>query len=90
MASNQATILVDLGEQRRVVEERIASGEYATADEVVQAAGRALAREEDQTNVWLLELAEESLADPGPDIPVEEVFAEIYAMHRSRKSGLTS
>lgn len=37
-------------------------------------------------NAWLLELAEESLAEPGPDIPADEVFAEIYAMRGADKS----
>jgi antitoxin ParD1/3/4 len=86
MAIAQNSLLVDLGLQRRVVDERIASGAYATADEVIQAGLRALEREEADTNAWLVELAEESLADPEPSIPAAEVFEEIYEMHRKGRA----
>jgi antitoxin ParD1/3/4 len=86
MATDGSTLTVDLGEQVRVVEERVKDGSYASADEVIRAALRALEREEADTNAWLLELAEESLADPEPSIPAAEVFAEIYEMHRKGKA----
>ena len=85
MGTTQNTVVVDLGSQRKAVEDRIKGGSYASADEVIQAALRALDREEADTNAWLVELAEESLADPRPSIPAAEVFAEIYEMHRSGK-----
>lgn len=86
MAAARNSIVVDLGVERRVVDERLASGAYATADEVIRAGLRALAREGTDANAWLMALAEESLADPEPSISAEEVFAEIYAMHRSGKT----
>jgi antitoxin ParD1/3/4 len=86
MATIQETMVVNLGQQRKVVEERIASGSYASADEVIQAALRALDREEAETSAWLIELAEESMADPEPSIPAADVFAEIYAIYRNGKT----
>jgi len=41
----------------------------------------ALEREEKATDEWLVELAMESLADPEPSIPAEEVFRELRALH---------
>jgi len=81
MATTQGTIVVNLGQQRKVVEERIASGSYASADEVIQAALRALEREESETNAWLVQLAEESLADPRPSVPADEVFRGLRAKY---------
>ncbi len=75
--ATQTTMLVDLGEQRRVVEERIASGEYAMADEVVQAALREFDRGPELDEAWLVQLTEESLADPRPSVPAEQVFREL-------------
>ena len=86
METGRKTLVVDLGEQLRVVEEFVQNGSYSSPDEVIQAALRALEREEADTNAWLMEIAKESLADPGPDIPAEEVFAEIYAIHRAGKT----
>jgi Arc/MetJ-type ribon-helix-helix transcriptional regulator len=45
--------------------ERIASGEYATTDEVVQAVLREIDRVQEIDEDWLAKLAEESLTDPG-------------------------
>ncbi len=86
MNATQNTVVVDLGAQGRVVEDRIKAGAYASVDEVIQAALRALEREEADTNAWLVGLAEESLADPGASIPAAEVFEEIYTMHRKGKT----
>ena len=79
METGRSTLLVDLGDQMRVVEERVKDGSYASADEVIRAALRRFDEERLAENAWLLELAEESLAEPGPDIPADEVFAEIYS-----------
>lgn len=48
-------------------------GAYASLSEVVQEGLRALAREDE----WLREAVRESLDDPRPSIPAEEVFAEL-------------
>jgi Arc/MetJ-type ribon-helix-helix transcriptional regulator len=46
MASTQNTIIVDLGPLKTKVEERVKSGSYTSADEVIQAGLLALEREE--------------------------------------------
>jgi antitoxin ParD1/3/4 len=81
MDSAQNTVVVDLGPLRKCVEERVQSGSYSSADEVIRAGLLALEREEKATDEWLVELAKESLADPRPSIPAEEVFRELLALH---------
>jgi antitoxin ParD1/3/4 len=81
MATVQNTIIVDLGPLRQRVDERIKAGSYASADEVIRAGLLALEREEAGANEWLIQLAEESLADPEPSIPAAEVFRELRAIH---------
>jgi antitoxin ParD1/3/4 len=81
MGTAQNTVIVDLGPLRKRVEERVQSGSYSSADEVIRAGLLALEREERATDEWLMELAKESLADPEPSIPAEEVFREMRALH---------
>lgn len=81
MASAQNTIRVDLGTLRRAVEERVESGSYQSADEVIRAGLLALQREEAGVNEWLTRLAEQALADPRPSIPAVQVFRELRAKH---------
>ena len=81
MGIAQNTVAVDLGPFRGAVEARVKAGSYACADEVIQAGLLALEREEASTNEWLIQLAEESLADPEPSIPAAEVFRELRAKY---------
>lgn len=81
MAASPNTIAVDLGPLRAKVEERVKSGSYASADDVIRAGLLALEREEKATDEWLTQLAEESLANPEPSIPAEEVFRELRTLH---------
>jgi antitoxin ParD1/3/4 len=81
MATAQNTLVVDLGPLRKNVDDRVQFGSYASTDEVIRAALLALEREEMATNEWLIQLAEESLADPEPSIPAAEVFRELRAIH---------
>jgi len=81
MGTAENTVVVDLGPLRQRVEERVKSGSYASADEVIRAGLLALEREEADTNEWLVQLAEESLADPDPSIPAADVFRELRAIH---------
>ena len=77
MATTQNTLVVALGPLRQRVEDRVQSGSYASADEVIRAGLLALEREEAATNEWLTKLAEESLADPRPSVPAAQVFREL-------------
>jgi antitoxin ParD1/3/4 len=95
-------ISVTLGPLAAKVEERVRSGDYASASEVVRAGLRALEREEalldrllppiDESDpafqARLKAAVEEALADPRPDIPIEEVervMSEHRAEHRRRR-----
>jgi antitoxin ParD1/3/4 len=60
----------------------VKAGSYSSQDEVIQAGLQALEREESGLNEWLIQQAEESLADPEPSIPAAQVFRELRAIHR--------
>ena len=83
MESAENTVVVNLGPLRKAVEERVRAGSYASTDEVIRAGLLALEREEAGTNEWLIQLAEESLADPRPSVPAAQVFRELRAIHDS-------
>lgn len=77
-------ITVTLGKQQAILDAQLESGEYESASEVVRAGLRALDREEKaRTELWR-RLIKESLDDPRPDVPAEEVFARIQARHEKR------
>lgn len=84
MARTSRPMTVTLGEMQAKVEARVASGDYASASEVIRAGLRALEREEREFDAILKAKVEEALADPRPSIPAEEVFAELRALHASR------
>jgi antitoxin ParD1/3/4 len=90
MAIKQNTLVVDLGPLKKSVEDRVQSGSYASADEVVRAGLLALEREEAANNEWLTKLAEESLADPRPSVPAAQVFRELRAKYGIPASELVS
>lgn len=68
------TITIELGDLAPRVQERVESGEYSSASEVIRAGIEALEREEAGFDEYLREKVEEALNDPRPDIPMEEVF----------------
>jgi antitoxin ParD1/3/4 len=77
-------ITVTLGKQQHLLEERLQSGAYGSASEVVRAALRALDREEDAINAVMRAKIKDALDDPGSDIPAEDVFAELRAYHEEQ------
>jgi antitoxin ParD1/3/4 len=88
MGSPYDPIQVDLGVTRRIVDERIQSGTYANADEVIRAGLLALEREEAATRQWLVDLAEEALVDPRPAMPAGQVFRELRERHALPPAGI--
>lgn len=77
------TITVDLGNMQSFFEERV--GAYGSASELIQEALRALKREEEYVGFdddFLRQKVEESLADPRPSIPAEEVFERLERKYR--------
>jgi antitoxin ParD1/3/4 len=81
MAAAQNTVVVDLGPLKQIVDERLESGSYTSADEVIRAGLLALQREEKTRDEWLIKLAEDALADPKPTVPAERVFRELRAKY---------
>jgi antitoxin ParD1/3/4 len=81
MATAQNTLVIDLGPLRQSVEDRVQSGSYSSADEVVRAGLLALEREEANRDEWLTKLAKDALADPRPSVPAAEVFRELRAKY---------
>jgi antitoxin ParD1/3/4 len=70
-------VTVTLEDMLESAEARVRSGAYSSLSEVVQEGLRALDREDE----WLREAVRESLDDPRPSIPAEEVFAELRRHH---------
>jgi antitoxin ParD1/3/4 len=76
---NTRPITVTLGEQQRFVDERLESGAYSSASEILRAGLRALDREEAALDEIIRRKVEEAIADPRPSIPAEDVFARLEA-----------
>jgi antitoxin ParD1/3/4 len=75
---------VTLGELQERVDARVQSGTYSSASEVIRAGLRALDREEEALNeIWRRKIRE-SLDDPRPDVPLEEVFDRLEQKHAAR------
>jgi antitoxin ParD1/3/4 len=85
MPRTSRPITVTLGDLQPRVEERVKSGAYASTSEVLRAAVRALDREEAAVNDWMRRQIDESLDDPRPSIPAEEVF-ETLRKHREERA----
>jgi len=79
--SDSQTIMVDLGEFGPRVQARIDSGEFETASDVIRAGIEALDREDADFDRYLREKVAESLNDPRPSIPADEVFGRILRRH---------
>jgi antitoxin ParD1/3/4 len=75
--SESKAVTVTLEDMLESAEARVRSGAYSSLSEVVQEGLRALDREDE----WLREAVRESLDDPRPSIPAEEVFAELRRHH---------
>ena len=77
-------VTVTLGDLQSKVDHRVKSGAYSSVSEVVRAGLRALDREEEALNGFLREKIRESLDDPRPSIPADEVFDRIERKHTAR------
>jgi antitoxin ParD1/3/4 len=77
-------LTVTLGPLQHRVDERVASGEYGSASEVIRAALRALDREDAALDAVLKQRVEASLADPRPSLTLDDAFAQVRARHAER------
>lgn len=71
----------------RLIRERVSSGAYASASEVVGEAVRlweAQGREHDERIADIRARIQRSLADPTPSAPMDEVFDRIERLHAER------
>lgn len=87
MPRTSSPLTVTLGDLKERVDERVRSGSYASASEVLRAAVRALDREDEALRGALREEIERSLNDPRPSIPAEKVFAKLRQRHAQRRRG---
>lgn len=79
MTRTSRPITVTLGAYQEKVEAWVASGEYASASEVVRAGLRALEDKEAVYTEWLRQKVQEALDDPRPSIPADVVFDGLEA-----------
>jgi antitoxin ParD1/3/4 len=86
MDDPNTTMTVTLADLAERVEERVRSGEYDSASDVVRAGLDALEREERAFEAVLKAKVEESMADPRPSIPMEEGFARLRARLDEREA----
>ena len=84
MAGKSLTVSFDEDDPR--IAPRLRSGDFDTADEVVDAGLRALDREEAAQDAWMKERIEEALNDPRPPIPADEVFDRLERKQRERRA----
>ena len=84
MPRTSSPLTVTLGDLKERVDQRVRSGSYASASEVLRAAVRALDREDEALRSALREEIERSLSDPRPSIPAEKVFAKLRQRHARR------
>ena len=77
-------VTVTLGHQQAILDNRLASGEYASASEVMRAALRALDRERAALDAVMRAKVAEALGDPRPPIPADEVFRRLEEKHAAR------
>ncbi len=75
-------------EQASFIDAKVATGEYGSASDVVQAGIEALQERDAAIERWLREEVvptyERMKADPSRGIPAEKVFAELRAHHEKR------
>jgi antitoxin ParD1/3/4 len=82
MDDPNTTLTLALGDLAEKVEERVRSGAYDSASEVVRAGLEALEREERLFDAELKAKVEEALSDPRPSIPLDEVFSGLEERHK--------
>ncbi|MHA6722207.1 antitoxin PaaA2 family protein [Sphingomonas sp. RS2018] len=76
---------IRLGAYSERAEHFVASGNFDSIDDVVDAAFDALERQQASFNQTVRAKLAEALADPRPSIPIEEAFAQLDEMKARRR-----
>jgi antitoxin ParD1/3/4 len=74
----------------QMIREKVESGQYASASEVIRAGLRALQTEEEERAerlAWVKARIRASVEDPGPGYSSEEVFERLRARLRAKAAG---
>ena len=77
---------------KRVLDERVASGQFASANELMREAFRTWQRQQDEHEELLASIRariQKSIDDPRPSIPAEEVFERLKKMHEQNLKAAT-
>ena len=72
---------------KRVLEERVASGQFASASELMREAFRTWQQKQDEHEERIASIRariQKSIDDPRPNIPIDDVFARLKYMHEQR------
>jgi antitoxin ParD1/3/4 len=86
MDDPNTTVTVTLGDLAEKVEERVRSGDYDSASDVVRAGLEALEREEQALKDVLKAKVDEALVDPRPWLSADEMSARMRAYHEERSA----
>lgn len=78
IAGEEVLAEFDLGDHyEKFIERQIAEGRFSSASDVVRAALSLLERQSADDDAWLAEAISESVNDPRPSIPADEVFERL-------------
>ena len=72
---------------KRVLEERVASGQFASASELMREAFRTWQKQQDEHEERLASIRtriQQSLDDPRPSIPAKDVFDNLRKLHEQK------
>ena len=72
---------------KRVLEERVASGEFASASELMREAFRTWQKQQDEHQARVAEIRariQHSLGDPRPSVPAKDVFENLQKLHKQK------
>ncbi|MEO6608197.1 MAG: type II toxin-antitoxin system ParD family antitoxin [Aestuariivirga sp.] len=72
---------------KRVLEERVASGEFASASELMREAFRTWQKQQDEHQERLAVIRariQQSIDDPRPNIPAQDVFDNLKKVHEKK------
>jgi antitoxin ParD1/3/4 len=86
MPRSSPPLTVTLGDLHQSVQGRVASGNYASASEVLRAAVRALDREDAAIAEALKQKVNEAFDDPRPNRPARAVFKRLRAHHAKART----